>query len=121
MERKDGFIMNGDRYMFDNGVCAVAKGFAQIDTTQDAWYYGMWTNPTTRVTISYTEGDVCRLTAENDEEYVKYLRELCACDFVKAIDPMLSEKITSEFVRLGITDLLHLECRPEEATCQEKQ
>ena len=34
-----------DRYQFDSGECSAANGYAQIDTGQDAWYFGQWANP----------------------------------------------------------------------------
>lgn len=32
----------GERYDFDFGECSYANGWAQIDTRQDASYYGTW-------------------------------------------------------------------------------
>ena len=37
-----------DRYVYDFSVCTYEKGWAQIDTRQDASYYGTWTNPERR-------------------------------------------------------------------------
>jgi hypothetical protein len=34
-----------DRYVYDFVLCTYDKGWAQIDTRQDASYYGTWTNP----------------------------------------------------------------------------
>ena len=38
MKRVTEFLMNADRYQFDFGECSASNGFAQIDTTEDAWY-----------------------------------------------------------------------------------
>ena len=47
-----------DRYGFDFGPCSTANGFAQIDTRQDASYYGTWCSPAARTIVNYCEGDV---------------------------------------------------------------
>ena len=47
-----------DRYGFDFGPCSNANGFAQIDTRQDASYYGTWCSPAARTIVNYCEGDV---------------------------------------------------------------
>ena len=36
----------GDRYVYDFGLCTYEKGWAQVDTAQDASYFGTWANPT---------------------------------------------------------------------------
>ncbi len=121
MKREHDFMMNGDRYHFDFGECTASNGFAQVDTTQDAPYFGIWTNPFSLCTISYIEGDIYRNTAENTDEYAAFLREMHA-DYAKfgspitGIDPMLNDKLRDRFVELGLTDLLHKACRPQEAT-----
>ena len=53
-----GFIMNGDRYIFDFEYCSKKTGFQQYDTTQDAWYFGTWVNIKELSTVTYAEGDV---------------------------------------------------------------
>ena len=35
---------NTDRYRFDYDICSFKKGFAQIDATEDASYFGNWIN-----------------------------------------------------------------------------
>lgn len=107
MKTEHGFIMAGSRYDFDSGACSVSKGFAQVDTRQDASYYGVWTNPTTFQIVCYAEGDVSRSKCESKEEYIKEIRELCNEEYVIAIDTMRSEALKSKFVELGLLDLLH--------------
>jgi hypothetical protein len=46
----------GNRYLYDFRVCTYEKGWAQIDTRQDAAYYGSWTNPVRREIFTYCEG-----------------------------------------------------------------
>jgi len=36
------------RYAFDFRLCHFKNGWAQLDTRQDASYYGNWINPVTR-------------------------------------------------------------------------
>ena len=44
MKTEKNFI-EADRYLFDFYHCSTKKGYAQLDTSQDASYYGTWTNP----------------------------------------------------------------------------
>ena len=36
---------NSDRYIFDHDICNFKKGFAQIDTNEDASYFGNFLLP----------------------------------------------------------------------------
>ena len=47
----------GDRYVYDFGLCSYENGWAQVDTAQDASYFGTWANPTRLMIFSYCEGD----------------------------------------------------------------
>ena len=38
----------GDRYTYDFGLCSFEKGWAQVDTAQDASYFGTWTRVQTQ-------------------------------------------------------------------------
>jgi hypothetical protein len=57
----------GSRYTYDTTRCRYADGWRQYDTTQDAWYFGVWYHPERRVVVTYAEGDetvvVCRTDA----------------------------------------------------------
>jgi len=48
---------DGDRYIFDR-LCSAAKGWKHYDTEQDAWYFGVWINAESRMTLTYAEGDI---------------------------------------------------------------
>jgi len=100
-----------DRYRYDFGLCSVSNGFAQIDTSQDAHYYGNWTNPEKRITFSYVEGDCTTTECESDQEYVEHIH-----DFAKwstemgygfKLDPGLGPEIKAKFVALGLDEYLH--------------
>ena len=62
-----------DRYRYDFGACSYKNGWAQIDTKQDASYYGTWTNPAERKIFSYCEGDTTLTACDTDEEYKQEL------------------------------------------------
>jgi len=113
MKTKKSFIMDGDRYIFDFKLCTTKKGWAQIDTGQDAWYFGIWANPFKLMIVTYAEGDLIVKTTENKEEFVNELKSIK--DFYdknsegfKGIDPGLSnKKLKQEFVNLGLESYLH--------------
>jgi len=114
MKTKRSFIANGNRYIFDFDICSTKKGFAQIDTEQDAWYYGVWVNPFTKTIVNYAEGDLTIQEAESDEEFVGALHHLR--DATEAvgwkfygIDPGADHDnpLAQEFKRLGVAHLLH--------------
>ena len=75
MKRSTQFDPLGNRYQFDEGPCRPGTGWAQVDTKQDASYYGIWTNPKTRQILTFCEGDITVETAENDEEYIEAVRD----------------------------------------------
>jgi len=51
-------IGSGERYDFDFEICTPAEGWKQYDTSQDAWYFGVWVHVEKRLTVTYAEGDV---------------------------------------------------------------
>ena len=65
MKRKDSFFNDGDRYILDFGACSSKNGFAQIDTDQDASYFGMWCNPVSLRLVSFCEGDFTIIDFDN--------------------------------------------------------
>ena len=101
--RYDGLAPSLGRYFFDSELPS-RDGWAQVDTNQDASYYGIWTNARNRTTISYCEGDVSIERYATDEEYVQAIRRLAAWEPFKAIDAYRTEE---DFRRLGMDDLLH--------------
>jgi len=100
------FVADGNRYMFDARLTP-AKGWAQIDDSQDAWYFGRWGNPEKRKLVSYVEGDVVVTSFDTDEEFVAELRRWARADTWVGIDPLLNEELEAKFVALGLGDLLH--------------
>ena len=101
-----------DRYHFDCGPCAPSEGFAQIDTSQDAPYYGTWCSPSARTIVNFCEGDLTSTVCDTDEEFVLQLRELAEWNDQAGygpmkIDPANNDDLRSRFEALGLADLLH--------------
>ena len=105
------FTSEGDRYAYDFRICNFKNGWAQIDTSQDAWYFGSWANPTERKLVSYCEGDITVTTCETDAEFIEKIRSAAEWNVKNEygfhIDGMCSEPIIEAFAALGLADLLH--------------
>lgn len=69
MKRIEKHLPDAERYRFDFGKCSSKNGFSQMDTDQDAPYYGTWGNPTTLTIINYAEGDYTEDVCENQDEF----------------------------------------------------
>ncbi len=65
-----------DRYQFDFKLCTKEKGWRQYDTTQDAWYFGVWVHPEKRTIITYAEGDVTAVNCSTEESYHAELKDM---------------------------------------------
>lgn len=101
-----------DRYRFDCGQCSYANGYAQIDTGQDASYFGTWCSPTDRAIVCYCEGDVTIERADTDEEFTAAIRDLAAWNDRQGwgpmrIDALATPALAETFRALGLGDLLH--------------
>ena len=111
MKTEKDFI-EANRYLFDFYYCSTKKGYAQVDTNQDAAYYGIWTNPFKRTVFSYCEGDTCLKIAGTDDEYVQELFRMKEWNFehgyaFKGIDPGFNKELKEKFISLGLIDLLY--------------
>lgn len=112
METIRGFEMGIERYTFDWGACSSRKGWAQIDTGQDASYFGTWANPEKLQIFSFVEGDTCLRKAETPDEFVTEIRGIKTWNDesghgFKGIDTLCVDAITERFEALGLGDLLH--------------
>ena len=98
-------------YAFDFKHCTPANGWAQIDTRQDASYFGTWTNPFTLKIVTYCEADIVIEEANSPAEYVDTIHKLKTWNeeagYWLGIDGMLKDDIIAEFNKLGLDDLLH--------------
>jgi len=106
------FYPDAERYLFDFKLCTLKKGYAQLDTKQDASYFGAWANPEKLVYVSYTEGDCCIKQAENEEEFTEEIRSWAKWTDENGwgpakIDPLCDEGLIERFKSLGLGDLLH--------------
>ena len=104
---------DADRYQFSFKYCTTGQGFAQIDTSQDAWYFGTWANPKRLMIVSYVEGDVTIQFAENVDEFASAVRKIKKWNEDNdhkfyGIDPGLGRDLREQFESIGLGDLLHL-------------
>jgi len=103
-----------DRYVYDFGKCSSKNGFAQIDTWQDASYYGTWANPEKPVIFSYCEGDYCATRCDNVQEFIAEIMAIKEWNIqsggergFRGIDPGLDPKAIQKWQEIGLGDLLH--------------
>ena len=97
-----------ERYEYDFTLVPTGV-WAQVDTKQDAWYFGIWANPFERVIITFCEGDLTRQIAKSDEEFVKAVRHIADYygEEFKGIDTGFSYPMWKRFSDLGLSDLVH--------------
>ncbi len=112
MKREEFNDFAADRYKYDMGTCSTRNGFAQVDTGQDAHYFGTWANPEKLIVVCYCEGDVSINRYDSPAEFVEGIRELVwwneeSGHGFKGIDPMFNASIEEGFRGLGLGDLLH--------------
>jgi hypothetical protein len=111
MEIVLSFEPMGDRYKFDFRKCKPIDGWAQLDTKQDASYYGNWVNPLTLELASYCEGDVTHTKCADEGEFIHVLAECLAWhkerEYFIGIDGMCNDAIKTSLTRLGFEDALH--------------
>lgn len=106
MKIERSFTPCADRYEFDFGRCSYANGWAQVDTDQDAAWFGTWCNPETFELLQYAEGDVVHTRCEDAIEFASEIDDFCAA-YDARIDPGLGEAMRVRFVKLGMAHLLH--------------
>ncbi len=105
-------FLPGDRYHYDFGECSSGNGWAQVDTGQDASYYGNWINPKTLQIKTYCEGDVTLVTADTSEELVGEIRRMKSWNDEQGhkflgIDPGLGEDLKNDCIAAGLEEFLH--------------
>jgi len=101
-----------DRYYFDFKKCTRKNGWAQVDTEQDAHYYGTWANPVSLKVISYVEGDIYEVTADTPQAFARELRSIKHWNEengykFKGIDALFDADLTYCFDAIGLRDLLY--------------
>ena len=105
-----GFDTFGDRYKYD-ALYQRADGWAQIDSKQDAWYYGQWINPITFKLFTYCEHDTCLTECANEADFIAMARECVDWNknagYFEGIDAMADPPIHEAFTRMGLAEFLH--------------
>tara|TARA_B100001093_G_scaffold344053_1_gene328823 strand:+ start:226 stop:615 length:390 start_codon:yes stop_codon:yes gene_type:complete len=111
--KKETFFESIDRYAFDFDMCKPSKGYAQLDTSEDASYFGNWVNFRDYKIVSYCEGDITIETCSNKEEFKKLLKK--TVDFYKfnqenfkGIDLLCNERIINDFNKLELDKKYYL-------------
>jgi len=101
----------GDRYKYDLKRCTSDKGWAQVDTKQDASYYGTWANPLTFELMNYCEGDTTHTQCSDEQDFIHAMAECIAWntehDYWIGIDGMCNPAIIQAFTRMRFADALH--------------
>lgn len=101
-----------DRYLYDFGLCSIKNGFAQIDTGQDASYFGTWANPEKLIIFNYCEGDCYTTVCKTASEFVSEIQGIKTWNdenghSFKGIDPGLNPKNIEKWESIGLGELLH--------------
>jgi len=76
--RVQGAFIPGDRYQFDYDDAFRGQGWQQLDTVDDASYFGIWTHPARLQVLTYAEGDLTLITAPTAEAYNLEVRAIFA-------------------------------------------
>lgn len=61
------FVGGGSRYAYDMKL--LKHGYVQYDTSQDAWYFGVWVNVDEMKIFTYAEGDECLQEFDDRDEF----------------------------------------------------
>jgi len=115
MKVKRGFNSEIERYEFDLKHCSMNKGWSQLDTRQDASYFGNWVNPVTLQIVCFAEGDITNTTCADADEFKGELRK--AFEFYGEGTKIDAYMNTEPFIALGYKcdeyDCIYLspECR----------
>ena len=56
-----------ERYVVD--FASDFGGWEQFDTSQDAWYFGVWVHPKRFMVLTYCEGDWCLAVSDGPAQY----------------------------------------------------
>ncbi|MCY4119632.1 MAG: hypothetical protein OXG72_01765 [Acidobacteria bacterium] len=102
-----------NRYAYDFGLCSSQGDWAQMDTAQDASWFGQWANPFARQILCYAEGDRTLIECSTDAEFTSELDRIAAFyrenDRWKGIDTW-SVRIRERFAAAGARHLVHPSC-----------
>jgi len=109
-----------DRYFFDTEKCVCEQGWSQVDSQQDAWYFGQWADPFALKYVTFAEGDVTEQQCETKEEFISLIERVAQWHKDNdgdgfssfGIDPGWpgkphTEAAIARWTELGFKDLLH--------------
>lgn len=104
-------LLDDNRYTYDFRYCTARNGWAQLDTRQDASYYGIWVNPFKRCLFSYCEGDITLTECDTEDDFIQAVRECVEWhkerDYFIGIDGMCHHLIINAFRDYGLGEYLH--------------
>ena len=102
-----------NRYAYDFGLCSTTGDWAQMDTAQDAPWFGQWANPFERKILCYAEGDRTLIECGDDTEFTAELERIAEFhtknDKWKGIDTW-STRLCDRFAAAGAGHLVHPSC-----------
>ncbi len=107
-----------DRYLYDFKILTIEKGWAQLDTRQDASYYGTWINPANRSIFCYCEGDLILTQCDSDSELLAEVSRIAQWNAEQGyrpfsngqpigIDPGFNEQLKTACITAGLMEYLH--------------
>lgn len=101
-----------DRYLYDFKLCTTDKGWAQVDTSQDASYFGQWVNPIKREIFAYVEGDLILTRVDTDAELQTEFAEMKRWNEDQGhrfmgIDPGFNTELRANLMSAGLGGYLH--------------
>lgn len=65
-----------ERYFYDFQLCTPEEGWEQYDTSQDAWYFGVWVQTNVRWILTYAEGDLSLVQCATQESFQAELKSM---------------------------------------------
>ena len=103
------YFCSADRYKYDLDLCG-KKGYSQLDTAQDASYFGTWAHPTKFVIFCYCEGDCTTTLCDNKEEFIAEIESIAKWNnengYGFGIDPGWKETDGQPWINLGLEHFL---------------
>jgi hypothetical protein len=106
MQRHEEFA-DGDRYQYDWGLC---RDFAQVNTSEDASWFGIWACPVRLVVFTFCEGDCTTVQCDTPEEFRAEMQAVR--DFANrqggflGVDPGTDPAKAKAWEALGLGELL---------------
>ena len=90
----------------------IKNAWAQVDTAQDASWFGTWASPAERTIVNFAEGDVTRTVCDTDAEFAATLREIDRWNRDHGygparIDPGFDPALKTAFAALGLIEMIH--------------